>query len=146
MKGWMHINKRSWSHIKKKFINDLGNDLKDQMKDDFMKLDSYSYTCSDKVESIVYDCSSKAVGSEEWAVAASDTGGDWVWDKEPPYNKIKDWFIKHHGVDKNNPRLHAMIKNYQNKILDEGIHSHYWVDNTLADFVRYNGLKGSGAI
>jgi len=120
--------------------------MEHEMKDEFSRLDSYSYTCSDKKESIMFDETEKIVGSKEWAVAASDTGGDWTWSKEPPYNKIKEWFIKHQGIQPNDRRLHLMVKSYQKKILNEGIHSHYWVDKYLADFTHDSGAPGSGMI
>lgn len=143
------INKASWSKEKKKLHKDLGRDLEREMKDTFSKLESYAYTCSDKVCSIKFDETANVVGSEEWAVAASDTGGDWTWSKEPPFEKIRDWIIKHKNVNPKDPRLSAMTRNYQKKILDEGIHSHYWMDRFLQDYVNNHKPKsqlGSGII
>ena len=146
MKGWMHLNKRSWGQIKKKMFDDLGERVRDDMKEEFKLLPDYYYHCSDKVDSIVYDDSAKVIGSEEWAVAASDTGGDWTWNKPPPFDKIKEWIIKHKDVDPQNRMLGAYVVSMQKKILDEGIESNYWVDMYLDDFVHSAGADGSGIL
>ena len=116
------------------------------MKWEFEQLPSYYYSCSDKQKSIVFDESAKIVGSEEWAVAASDTGGDWTWNKPPPFDKIKEWIIKHKDVDPQDRMLGAYVVSMQKKILDEGIESNYWVDMYLEDFVHSAGADGSGIL
>ena len=113
------------------------------MKWEFEQLPSYYYSCSDKQKSIVFDESAKIVGSEEWAVAASDTGGDWEWKRPPPFEKILEWVVKHSGLTK--PwEQRAAAAGIRKKIYDDGIDSHYWVDRYLADFTYSAGASGSG--
>ena len=112
---------------------------------EFAQLPSYYYDCSNKSESIVFDETAKVVGSEEWAVAASDTGGDWTSSSPPPFNKILEWVVKHSGLTK--PREQkAAAAGVQKKIMSEGIESHYWVDRYLLDFTYQSGHDGSGVI
>ena len=66
-----------------------------------MSLNNYHHTIMIVVtnqNSIVFDETAKIVGSEEWAVAASDTGGDWTWSSPPPFEKILEWVVKHSGL------------------------------------------------
>ena len=136
MTGWIKTNNYSWSKQQKKLYKDIGEDLKNGTKKAFSELDTYYFEDSDKKDSIVHDETAKVVGSEEWAVAASDTGKDWIWKKEPPYEKIKDWLIRRQGISKKDPKLHLYVKAAQKKILDEGIDSSYWVDTFLIDFTN----------
>ena len=134
MTGWLKINNHSWGKIRKRMMREMGEEIRDKMRDDFSNLCTYYFDDSDKKDSIVYDEAAKLIGSEEWAVAASDTGKDWIWKKEPPYEKIKDWLIRRQGISKKDPKLHLYVKAAQKKILDEGIDSSYWVDIFLIDF------------
>jgi len=146
MRGFFKINRNSWGQVRRKLINDIGERIRDDMKEEFKLLPDYYYDCSDKVDSIVYDCSAKVVGSEEWAVAASDTGQDWTWTTEPPFEKIKEWLIKHKGLDPKDPTLYIQVKQKQKDILNYGIPSSFWVDLYLGDFVNTAGDKGSGIV
>jgi hypothetical protein len=141
--GLFKINNRSLDQLRRNITNDVGNRTRDEMKFEFEQLPSYYYSDSDKKDSIVYDSTAKIVGSEKWAVAASDTGGDWTWRKPPPFNKILEWVVKHSGITGKREQRTAAA-GIRKKIHREGIESHYWVDRYLADFTHQAGATGSG--
>ena len=119
--------------------------MRDEMKREFEKLPSYYYSCSNKKQSIIFDETAKIVGSEEWAVAASDTGKDWTWSSPPPFEKILEWVVKHSGVTSKREQRKIAVA-MRKKIHQDGIDSHYWVDRYLADFTHQSGASGSGMI
>jgi hypothetical protein len=121
--GLFSANTRSLGQLKRNLIHDVGNRMRDEMKRKFEKLPSYYYSCSNKKESIVFDETAKIVGSEEWAVAASDTGGDWTWSSPPPLNNILEWVVKHSGITNKRDQRKAAIY-IRRKIHQDGINSH----------------------
>ena len=140
-----NINKASLGQLKRNLHEDVGTKMEYEMRDEFSKLKKYFYSCSDKKNSIVYDSTAKIVGSEEWAVAASDTGGDWTWSSPPPFEKILEWVVKHSGLT-DPKKQRAAAAGVQKKIASEGLESHYWVDRYLLDFTYQSGHEGSGVI
>jgi hypothetical protein len=141
--GLFKANSRSLGQLKRNLNHDIGNRVRDDMKWEFEQLPSYYYSCSNKKKSIVFDETAKIVGSEEWAVAASDTGGDWTWSSPPPFNKILEWVVKHSGITNKRDQRKAAA-GIRKKIHQDGIDSHYWVDRYLADFTHQAGASGSG--
>ena len=140
-----NINKASLGQLKRNLHEDVGTKMVQDMKFEFAQLPSYYYDCSNKSNSIVYDSTAKIVGSEEWAVAASDTGGDWTWSSPPPFEKILEWVVKHSGLT-DPKKQRAAAAGVRKKIASEGLESHYWVDRYLLDFTYQSGHEGSGMI
>ena len=143
MTGLFKANSRSLGQLKRNLNHDIGNRVRDEMKFEFEQLPSYYYSCSNKQKSIVFDENAKIVGSDEWAIAASDTGGDWTWSSPPPFKKILEWVEKHSGIQGKRAQRTAAAS-IRNKIFQDGIDSHYWVDRYLADFTHQAGASGSG--
>ena len=132
-----------------KLTKDVGLLLQEEFRKKFDSLKSY-YGEGKMSQSIIFDPISRVVGSEEWGVAASDTGQDWNWSSLPPINKIAEWV----RTDKDGGRYSGASTSIVNgiaykvalKIKNEGIDSSFWVDSLLGDYVHSAGASGSGMI
>lgn len=151
------INKRSLGQLKRNLSKDVGERMQYDMREEFSLLPTFYYDCSDKKDSIIYDEVSHVVGSEEWAVAASDTGSDWKWKKTPNLDRLTIWAIRHGPPEfareneaipfnKQKPALRSYVRFVAEQIMKNGIESNYWVDLYLGDFVNATGARGSGVI
>ena len=141
------LNKKSWGQVKQQILNDVGEAIEEEFRDEFSHLKDY-YGSSRLVETIIFDKTAKVVGSEEWGVAASDTGQEWNWSKMPPINKIAEWVRddKDGGIYSGAPDsiVNNIAYKVAMKIKREGIDSSFWVDDRLLDYVVDHGDNGSG--
>jgi hypothetical protein len=128
-----------FSKMEDKLLWDMGHRIEKDMQDEFKGLSTYYYADNDFSKTIKYDHTGRIVGSEEWAVAASDTGGDWIWNAPPPMEKLIEHVTKRYGLkSKVEIKRHAYF--LQRKIMKDGIESEYWMDKYLIK------LTGSGTI
>jgi len=139
------LKQSEYNKFEDRLTYQLGQRLEKEMRDEFKNLPSYYYADNDYSKTIIYDHTGKIVGSEEWAVAASDTGGDWTWNAPPPMDKLIEHVSKRYGL-KTKREVRAAAYNLQKKIIREGIESEYWVDKYLTDLVMTEGAPGSGRI
>lgn len=141
------INPKELEKVSRQIINNIGYELEAEMRDEFNGLKSY-YGNGRMSDTIIFDETGKVIGSEEWGVAASDTGQDWNWSKLPPVNKIAEWVRtdKDGGVYANasDRVVNAIAYKVALKIKNEGIESSFWMDDILLSYVVEVGANGSG--
>jgi hypothetical protein len=141
------VNQKSLKKLQKDFLRDVGQQLEAEFRDEFNGLKSY-YGDGKMSDSIIFDETNKVLGSEEWGVAASDTGQDWNWSKFPSLDKIKLWVRTDYqrGAYVNAPdrEVYNIAWFVANKIKNEGIESSFWVDEVLLDYTSTAGANGSG--
>jgi hypothetical protein len=138
------INSAEYAKFEDRLTYQLGQRIEKDMRDEFKKLPSYYYADNDYSKTIIHDHTGRVIGSEEWAVAASDTGGDWTWSKAPPMDKLIEHVKKRYGLT-SNVKIKTAAYQLQRKILKEGVESEYWVDKYLIDLTSKQG-NGSGRI
>ena len=92
------INSAEYAKFEDRLTYQLGQRLEKDMRDEFKKLSSYYYADNDYSKTIIHDHTGRVIGGEEWAVAASDTGGDWKWHKAPPMDKLIEHVKKRYGL------------------------------------------------
>jgi hypothetical protein len=92
------VNRKSFGQVKRNMVDDISVQLLAEMKDILEDNKSYYSEISDSFEIEKIPCGN-TIGSERWAAAAIDVGGDWgTW--FPNLDNITKWIIKHKDPQK----------------------------------------------
>ena len=125
------VNQASYDTMIKALKKDISDEIVGALKDELVKTKPY-YEHTRMIDSFVYDETASLVGSEEWSAAAVDKGGDWIWNKFPPINKILLWVQEHKSPDAPLSKQKQEAYLIARKIKNEGIDSTYYVDFALS--------------